>query len=193
MSAPFSLPQAPIVATDDPISALFTRHAITTFHDTIRRVGGLPYGRTTDRSDYRLVLSEGRGACSGKHALLAALAAELQLPIELMLGIYEMNEQNTPGVGAALARAGLSSIPEAHCYLRYRGQRFDVTRGGEPQRPSVVFLFEEAICPNGIGRYKIEFHRTFLANWLQKHDGQDLDQVWQVREECIKALTGLNA
>jgi hypothetical protein len=41
-----------------------------------------------------------------------------------------MHEHNTPGVGEVLARYGLLSLPEAHCYLMYNGMRIDVTRSG---------------------------------------------------------------
>jgi hypothetical protein len=41
------------------------------------------------------------------------LAIEQNLDIVLVLGIYEMSEQNTPGVGAVLAKYGLTMLPEA--------------------------------------------------------------------------------
>ncbi|GAA0458311.1 hypothetical protein GCM10008935_11770 [Alkalibacillus silvisoli] len=46
------------------------------FHQVVKFVHELPYGRTTDRSDYHLVLREGKGTCSTKHALLSALCIE---------------------------------------------------------------------------------------------------------------------
>jgi hypothetical protein len=58
-------------------------------------VRSLPYGRNSDHSDWRLVLGEGRGTCSTKHALLADLARENRRHVALMLGIYEMDEDNT--------------------------------------------------------------------------------------------------
>jgi hypothetical protein len=45
------------------------------------------------------VHTEGRGTCSTKHALLAELATEQRLPVALVLGIYLMNERNTPSGG----------------------------------------------------------------------------------------------
>ncbi|MDQ4127000.1 MAG: hypothetical protein M3151_03470, partial [Actinomycetota bacterium] len=98
------------------------------YHAAARHVRRLPYGRNSDRADYGLVLEEGRGTCSTKHALLAALARDYGLPVELRLGVYEMDGRNTPGVGPVLARYGLDGVPEAHCYLAYRGARVDLTR-----------------------------------------------------------------
>jgi hypothetical protein len=47
----------------------------------------LPYGQNTDRGDFRRVLREGKGTCRTKHALLARLAQEQGIPLELTLGI----------------------------------------------------------------------------------------------------------
>jgi hypothetical protein len=66
----------------------------------------LPYGRNSDRSDWRLVLGEGRGTCSAKHALLADLARENRRHVALVLGIYEMDEDDTQEIGTVLDRNG---------------------------------------------------------------------------------------
>jgi hypothetical protein len=60
------------------------------------------------------VLEEGCGTCTTKHATLTELAREQRIDVQLVLGIYEMNERNTPGVGRVLGAYGLSCIPEAH-------------------------------------------------------------------------------
>lgn len=54
------------------VSREFLTHGLVHFRQAAQFVKQLPYGRNTDRSDYRLVLSEGRGTCSTKHALLAS-------------------------------------------------------------------------------------------------------------------------
>lgn len=157
-----------------------------------RHLHHLPYGRNTDRANFRLVLSEGRGTCSTKHALLAALACEQQLPVTLTLGIYQMHGRNTPGVGTILARYGLSFIPEAHCYLTYEEKRIDVTRSGiEPTEPIDDFLYEETILPSQIGEYKVDFHKRFLRSWLVETEtnGYSFDELWNIREACIAILT----
>jgi hypothetical protein len=100
-------------------------------------------------------LREGKGTCSTKHALLAVLAHEQDLPVVLTLGIYVMHERNTPGVGAVLTRYGLASLPEAHCYLTYAGRRIDITRSGvESTEPMTQVLYEAPIRPEQIGDYK---------------------------------------
>ena len=81
---------APLQSTG-AITAAFTARGVFTYREAGRYLYQLLYGRNTDRSDFRLVLPEGRGTCSTKHALLAELASEQHLSVALTLGIYEMN------------------------------------------------------------------------------------------------------
>jgi len=106
----------------------------------------------------------------------------------LILGIYAMHEQNTPGVGAVLDMGGLAYLPEAHCYLRAGGERVDLTRTPARAAPIATFLLEEEITPMQIGRYKVELHQRFLRTWAAEQ-GHDFESVWQVRERCIEALS----
>jgi hypothetical protein len=90
-----------------PLGGRFAALGLRRFHAAAEYVWRLPYGRTTDRADYTAVLTERRGTCSTKHALLAATAREHAQPLQLVLGIYEMDERNTPGVGSILKQHGL--------------------------------------------------------------------------------------
>jgi hypothetical protein len=176
-----------------PFTAEIMARGVGDFRAAGRFLQNLPYGRTSDRADFSAVLREGRGTCSTKHAFLAALAGEQKLAIALMLGIYEMDERNSPGVGAVLKRYGIAFIPEAHCYLMCEGARIDVTRAGSaPAEPIARFLHEETIAPEQIGEYKITLHRRFMQDWVAKNaakvDGRNLEDLWRIREECIAAL-----
>jgi hypothetical protein len=185
-----TLPDFPLRAIGR-MSTRFVALGLDTFREAAHRIRRLPYGRNSRRDDYTLVLSEGHGTCSTKHALLARLAEEHRQPIELMLGIYEMNEANTPGIGAVLERYGIDGIPEAHCYLRYRGERIDLTRADQSAGTPLEFLHEERIAPDQIGRYKVAMHRRFLEEWLGKSglaERFSLDELWRAREECVAAL-----
>jgi hypothetical protein len=133
------------------------------------------------------VLKECHGTCSTKHALLAELAREHNQSVALMLGIYEMNEYNTPGVGAILKQHELNCIPEAHCYLFYRGTRVDLTRMPTTGEPIKSFLLEEKIAPQQIGEYKTALHQKFIREWAMLR-GLSFAEIWQVREKCIVAL-----
>ncbi|OJT26605.1 hypothetical protein BO221_00750 [Archangium sp. Cb G35] len=162
-----ALPDFPL-SEHEPLAQGFLALGLRGFVDAARHVWELPYGRNSDRADFRLVLPEGRGTSSTKHALLAALARAHGQPVQLTLGIYEMHERNTPGVGAILAREGLPGIPEAHCYLVVHQRRADLTRK-DPAASSIAalacFFTEEQIQPEDIGAPKEEKHRAFIRSW----------------------------
>ncbi|WP_053066855.1 transglutaminase domain-containing protein [Archangium gephyra] len=184
-----ALPGFPL-SEHEPLAQGFLALGLRSFEDAARYVWELPHGRNSDRADFRLVLPEGRGTCSTKHALLAALARAHGQPVHLTLGIYEMHERNTPGVGAVLEREGLSGIPEAHCYLVVHQRRVDLTRK-EPPGGSIaalaVFFTEERIEPEDIGAPKEEKHRAFIRTWAARRK-LDPERIWRVREACIAAL-----
>lgn len=186
------LPEVLLPTSGSPFSVPLRKRGVTTLRDSARYLQQLPYGRTSDRSDPGLVLEEKRGTCSTKHALLYLLAQECDVAVKLVLGIYEMCEANTPGVGAVLQAHGLSSIPEAHVYLRYDGQRVDITRDAtEPAEEIHRFLVERVIYPEDIGKRKVTLHRRFIRRWLAERSGSanlTPERIWTIREECIHAL-----
>ena len=63
-------------SADGPITALFRAAGTHDFVGAARHLLALPYGRIADRNKFWLVLEEGRGTCTTKHALLAELARE---------------------------------------------------------------------------------------------------------------------
>ncbi len=181
--------------SDGPFTQRFRAAGVSDFVGAATLIWRLPYGRIVDRNQFWLVLEEGRGTCTTKHALLSELAREQGIDVQLTLGIYEMNEGNTPGVGAVLGKYDLACIPEAHCFLRYQGERVDVTGVAVGAGPIERFLHEEPITVEQIGAYKIDFHRRFLAEWLARRDAGgalSLDEAWRIREECIAALSASN-
>src|SRR3954453_14970673 len=77
------------------ISEAFMRRGVEDPRGAGRILQSLRYGRNASPGHPLCVLSESRGTCSTKHALLARLAVEQDQPIHLALGIYEMCEANT--------------------------------------------------------------------------------------------------
>lgn len=186
-----AVPERPLARGGD-VSAAFIEKDVTTLREAFEFVWQLPYGRNSMPENPIAPLAEGRGTCSTKHALLARLLDEQGVAAELRLGIYEMSEANTPGVGAVLAGSGLDHVPEAHCYLALDGRRVDVSRrGGEGSEPIGHFLYEEAIAPDDIGDYKRTMHHRFIDAWATTPEARGLsgDAIWTIREACIAALT----
>jgi hypothetical protein len=176
------------------VTTAFLHMARTDLRTAGQYVCGLPYGRNSDPNDPLIVLAEQRGTCSTKHALLRRLAIEQGLDVALVLGIYEMTERNTPGVGPVLQRHGLNGLLEAHCYLLTGGKRIDVTRAPSVRRvePIERFLYEVEIDPEQIIHYKNAVHKQFLMKWIADKGGLgelSFDEVWEIREECIARLS----
>ncbi len=175
------------------VSTRFRDLGIVRFGIAVDYVAALPSGQNSDGSLFLLVLAEHRGTRSTKHALLAQLSLELKLPLRLILGIFEMSEANTPGVGGVLTKHGLAAIPEAHCYLSDGRNRIDVIGppSAFPTEPR-IFLYEEVIHPEQVGSYERLVHQSFIRRWLLERnlkDSWNVERLWFVREECIAALS----
>lgn len=176
-----------------PLGEQLMISGLVNFHETIAYIRDLPYGRNQERTNPMLVLTEKKGTCSTKHACLKQIADDHGYPdIELVIGIYLMNEQNTPGIGEILNRTPFSFIPEAHCYLRFKGKRYDYTGiGGNFCQIEAALVKEESIHPGQIGEYKVETHKRFIKKWLAGRDSScELEEVWAIREACILKLSG---
>jgi hypothetical protein len=134
-------------------------------------------------------LRQGCGTCSAKHQLLATIAQDCDhTEVQLKVGIFEMSESNTPGVGAVLNEAALTSIPEAHCYLSIDGERFDFT--GLPvshSSPFAALLAEHVVSPTNLAQIKIQLHKAAIAGWASER-GVSKEAAWATREACIAVL-----
>ncbi len=169
------------------LSRAFRARGIENLGQALDWVKDLPYGRNSSPHDAPLVVTEQRGTCSTKHAILARLALEIGVPAELRMALFEMNEANTPGVGATLAEAGLDAMLEAHCLMDLAGVQVDVT-GLAQGEAAPVYLSFRTLDPLGLAD-KAPMHRIALDDWLREREqGMPLDAAWDVRERCIAAL-----
>lgn len=173
-----------------PVVTQVRRQGIEGFASLADHIRQTPYGRTTDPEDPVAVLTENRGTCSSKHWLLALVATECgRADVELVVGIYDMSEVNTPGVGSILEPAGVQAIPEAHCYLRVGGHRLDFTglnAGGAS--PFDALLSEHNVHPATLREEKSRLHKKAISHWAEQRHW-DYEQAWSLREACIQALT----
>lgn len=173
------------------VSDEFLKKDIKTFHDAVRFIHHLPYGRNKNPQNIASIIDEGIGTCSTKHACLKTLAEENEIhSIQLNLCIFSMNKKNTPGVGDILDAYKLSYILEAHMCLSYDNERYDFTfpettrKSWEPD-----ILIETTIDPDQIFDYKVSYHKSILKDWIQRDNfPYSLDKVWEIREACIQAL-----
>lgn len=181
-----------ILHSNDELTHLVIRNGVNTFSDLIDTMRNIPYGRNLNRTDFKLVITENRGTCSSKHALIKEIADLNNVPnVDLILAIYKMNNSNTPGIGSVLDENKLDFIPEAHCYLMHNGKRLDITTAqSEIGRIEQDIISETSINPEQVGQYKVDLHRTFLENWLDEQDlNLSIEELWKIREECISNLS----
>jgi hypothetical protein len=175
----------------EPLSNQCISLGLTNFNTVYNYVKQLPYGRNSNRSNYKLVLEENRGTCATKHAFLKAIAIENDnKDVKLCLGIFKMNRDNTPKISAILEANHLDYIPEAHCYLKVDDIIKDITfNTNESPAFAKTLLCEEFILPEQISDYKINLHQSFLKSWMAKEDAQfSFDELWKIRERCIAQL-----
>ena len=152
----------------------------------------LPYGRTTSRTNLSQLFTENRGTCSSKHGLFKTVALENGYDgFKLIIGIYKMNSQNTPGIGNVISNNQLDYIPEAHSYIRYNDTTIDLTNTTSSfDRIESDVLEELEIEPNQIGQFKVDFHQSFLQEWIAKEKIHlAFDVIWKLREQCIANLS----
>ncbi|MDF2378984.1 MAG: hypothetical protein P1V18_02035 [Candidatus Gracilibacteria bacterium] len=174
------------IAAYKPITQAFLELECFTYYDAAAYVRNLAYGRNSGEGELRVLL-EKKGTCSSKHLLLAQLAKENDWhEIKIIVGIFMMNEENTPGVGPTLSKHKMFHIPEAHCYLMMNNIRYDFTKiGCRETLPKDFSIEEHNISLETLARDKPHLHRSFLKQWNKKLSE---DEIWEIREECIAAL-----
>lgn len=180
------------LTSKDKLTELAKSKGIETWNELTEFIKNLPYGRNKNRTDFGLVLSEKKGTCSSKHALLKNIADLNNVPnIKLIIGIYRMSESNTPKIGTELTYNSIKFIPEAHCYLKINGNRVDLTtKKSEFKKIEKDIIQEKEIKPEQVAEFKVTYHKKFIESWLKENDSEfEFDQIWQIREKCIENLT----
>lgn len=175
------------------ISKEFLDRNILTFEQAALFVKQLPYGRNADKKNLVSIFSDNCGTCSTKHALVKSLADENNFErIKLVVGLFRMDENNTPKISATLKKNMLEFIPEAHCYLKFEDIILDLTKVNSNPSDFLNDLIEEVeISPNQITDYKVNYHKNYLTSWLDtnKQLPYTLNEIWKIREQCIQDLS----
>ena len=162
------------------------------FETLIEKVKNIPYGRNANRYDFSLVLSENKGTCSSKHAFLKDFADNNRIEnVKLYIGIFKMNETNTPKLGDLLSNNKIKYIPEAHCYLKINQVPVDVTTVDSFYDKIKQDIVEEIeITPNQVSDFKVTYHKAFLKNWIKEtNQNNTFEEIWEIREQCISKLS----
>jgi len=177
--------------SNDNLTTLIKEKGIKNWSELIEFTRNLSYGRNQNREDFSLVMKENKGTCSSKHSFLKKIADLNNFDnIKLILGMYRMNNFNTPKIGTTIIENGLKYIPEAHCYLKLNNRRIDITNNNSDIDNLIADIIEETeIDPEQVTTYKVEYHKKYLQNWVKENRIEmDFEKVWEIREQCIKKL-----
>jgi hypothetical protein len=176
-----------------PIGRIFKGLDIGTFHEACRWVHQLPYGYNSDRDDLMILFKEKMGSCTTKHAVIATLAAELELPIHKNVGIYAMTEALVTGTQKILAHFGLPYIPMIHCFLDCQGHRVDLSEGNRNGKNGPIdhFLFTAEVAATISAKDEYRLYRQALKEHvLVRPELEEIDMktILKVREEGLAVL-----
>lgn len=168
------------------------KHQFKTFEEACNYVKHLPYKRNYDKENIYAIIEENGGTCSTKHAYLKRISEEFSMEnVQLMLGVFMMNENNTPKIKPVLEKFKIKEMPEAHNYLKIEGKIVDCTKKGFSKENFIDTLVDEIeILPEQVLEFKTQYHKTFLQKYLLQHPEiqYSLEEFWKIREECIFAL-----
>jgi hypothetical protein len=186
------LPDRPL-ADSGPISRRFLKLRVESFHGACRYVHELPYGYNSDRDDLFILFAEKMGTCTTKHAVIATLAAELNLPVAKHIGIYAMTEEIVAGTDSILAEHDLPYIPMVHCFLAGQGVRVDLTEGNRngKKRSIEEFLFTAPVVPNISAKDEYRIYRSAVKELMLKRPelrGVDMGRILHAREKGLALL-----
>ena len=179
------------LTSKDELTTLIRGEGIETWEEALKYVRFLPYGRNSNRTDFKLVITEQKGSCSSKHAMLKKIADQNRIPkIKLILGVYRMHEKNTPKIGSILAENSINFIPEAHCYLKIDGKRVDITTPESSVDNLKKDIIQEIeIQPEQVSKFKVVYQKEFIKNWVRHTNSSfEFKQIWRIREKCIENL-----
>ena len=182
-----------LITEAGPVSKEFLGLGIRSFHDACRYVHELPYGYNSDRDDLMILFKEKMGTCTTKHAVIATLAREMEMPIQKNVGIYAMTEEIVTGTNDLLAQFNVPCIPMLHCFLVYEKFFVDLTEGNRNGKNRSIedFLFVQKVDPNISAKDEYMIYRKALSEVILKRPefkGTDLKRILQAREEGLKLL-----
>jgi len=175
------------------ISVKFLNLGIKSFINACRYVHDVPYDYNSDRDDLMILFKENKGTCTSKHAVIATLAAELNLPIVKNVGIYAMTEEIVTGTDKILEKFNLPYVPMVHCFLVCGENRVDLSEGNAngKNKSIEIFLYTEQVEPNISAKDEYLLYRIALKDHIlarKEMEGVDIKQILHAREEGLKRL-----
>ncbi|MFW9773443.1 MAG: hypothetical protein ACFFEO_14935, partial [Candidatus Thorarchaeota archaeon] len=122
------LPDGKIIPQGE-LSKKFLELGIKSFKEACKYIHEIEYGYNSTYEDDLILFKENKGTCTTKHAIIAGLARELDIPLHKNVGVYKFTEEITTGAQEILKKYSIPYVPMVHCFLVYKEYRFDLTEG----------------------------------------------------------------
>jgi hypothetical protein len=158
----------PAITNKGIIANTFINQGIKNFWDACKYVHDVPYGYNSTTEDILILFKEGFGSCTTKHAVIATLGEELNIPVHKMIGIYAMTEGIVIGTNHILKKYHLPYLPMIHCFLIHDSYKVDLTEGNNNGKNHSIeeFLFTEKVVPNFSEKDEYLLYRKALKNHI---------------------------
>ena len=184
---PFDFPLTATGAATEGLRAA----GCATFAAACSYVALLPYRRNQYKNNLLCVVDEKCGTCSTKHVLLKKVAEEHgHDEIHLVIGIFLLNQHNTPKAKPILNSFYLRGFPEAHCYLTFDAKIYDFTFPAGNFNFAHDLLEEHVVTADEVATKKLGLHKQFMRNWAKQEQVPFThEELWDIRELCIAALS----
>ncbi|NHJ22006.1 MAG: hypothetical protein EAX91_13750 [Candidatus Lokiarchaeota archaeon] len=186
------LPDAEILPVGD-LSKKFLSLGINSFKGACDYVHNITYGYNTDYEDRMIFFKEKKGSCTTKHAVIAGLAQELDIPLYKQVCVYKFTEDITTGVQEILNKYEVPYIPMVHCFLVYKNYKFDLTEGNYNGKKKAIddYIYAERVDPFISRKDEYLLYKKILREKIlpsKEMEGIAEKTILKAREEGIKLL-----
>ena len=186
------LPDAEIKSNGE-ISEKFLELGIPTFKKACEYVHNTDYGYNSNYDDKMIFFKEKMGTCTSKHAVIAGLAEELNIPLHKHVGIYKFAEEISTDVNGILKKYNVPYVPMAHCFLVYKNFHFDLTEGNCNGKNTTIekFIHEEEVDPFISRKDEYLLYKRVLKELIlpsKEMEGVKERSILKAREDSIILL-----
>jgi hypothetical protein len=181
------------VSSKGKISKKFLQLGINSFKEACNYIHNIEYGYNSTYDDDMILFKENKGTCTTKHAIIAGLARELDLPIHKNVGVYKFTEEITTGTQDILDKYKIPYVPMVHCFLVYNNYRFDLTEGNKNGKKKDIneFIETREVDPFISRKDEYLWYKKVLKEKLlpsEEMKGVDERSLLKAREESIVLL-----
>lgn len=175
------------------ISKKFLELGIRSFRKACDYVHDIEYGYNTNYDDKMIFFKENKGSCTSKHAVIAGLAEELNIPLYKYIGVYKFTEEISTSANEILKKYKISYVAMLHCYLVFKDFRFDLTEGNCNGKNTTIeeFIHERKVNPFISRKDEYLLFKKILKEYVlpsKEMEGISERTLLKAREESIILL-----